>query len=224
MKVLPGAWMNILPDTEKLLKPEPLNIVSYFVRHGTTAGNEQKRFRGWIDIPLDEKGFSDARKVEAFFRDKPLGDAWSSDMKRALSTAEITLDPRGISFEEDEDLSPLNTGHFAGEKKDYHLDDMEYYQRNPDIKIPGGESINEFRQRVKTPILRAISKGITNKEPSIIFTHSSVIHEVNNIIHHDHNANLVKPGGVIGVEFSGNKFKVHQLLKPHKPTNEPYAS
>lgn len=214
---------------EEQLDPNPhggLNIIAYFVRHGETTANNQGRFRGATDYPLNEKGFVDARRLAAYFKDKPLGDAWSSDLKRAETTAGIVLDPRGIDYEPDEDLRSLNIGNLAGELKKYHKDDMDYFERNPEVVMPGGESINQFRSRVKTPVLRAIHKGIINKLPSIVFTHSSIIHEVNNIIHHDHNANLVKPGGVVGVEHtSGNSFRVHALLKPHREdATESYSS
>lgn len=75
-----------------------------FVRHGTTAWNIEKRAQGLSDIPLDEKGLSEAGKLAERIGSEEWDVIYSSDLQRAKQTAEaigkrngnihIHLDPR----------------------------------------------------------------------------------------------------------------------------------
>lgn len=75
-----------------------------FVRHGTTAWNIEKRAQGLSDIPLNEKGISEAGKLAGRIGSEEWDVIYSSDLQRAKQTAEaigerngniqIHLDPR----------------------------------------------------------------------------------------------------------------------------------
>gem|GEM_PF-4733952 len=110
------------------------------------------------------------------------------------------------------DLRAWNVGYLGGEIKADHQDDISYFQRNPDVAIPGGESLHAFRARVRPPILNAIHRGVETGIPSIVVAHSSIIHELGNLIHGDHTKGLVRPGGVTGVSFDGKYFKTIPLV------------
>ena len=198
-------------------------IVAYVVRHGETALNAEGRFRGPTEVPLSDKGHEDAEEVRKLFKNIKLGDAYTSSRGRAEATAEHVLEPKGMAASPTDSLHAWNVGYLAGERKDEHKDDIAYYQRNPDEKIPGGESLNEFRERVKEPLLKAIHKGVVNSVPSIVFAHSSVIHELGNIVHHDHTTALVKPGGVAAVLYDGKKFEARAIHRPMNKGDEAYA-
>ncbi len=60
----------------------------YFVRHGSTEGNESNSFQQ-PDILLSEEGIKQANIVARRFREIPLDVVVSSDMTRAQMTAEI---------------------------------------------------------------------------------------------------------------------------------------
>lgn len=187
-------------------------IVSYFVRHGETAANARNEFRGPLNIPLDEKGIQQAEGVRGFLKNITLGTAYASDMDRVLHTADIALKDKDISPSVTPDLRSWNVGHFAGQPKPENQFQIKYYQENPDEKIPGGESLNEFRKRVQPRIKTAIMAGIHTQVPSIVFTHSSVIHELSHILYGDHQYIKVKPGGVVGVAWDGKQFKAKTML------------
>lgn len=195
------------------MKPKS-QVVAYFQRHGTTTLNDDGRFRGPIDAPLDDKGLDDAHTASAFYQDKDLGDSWSSDKDRTETTARAILQPKGKTFTPDLNLRAWNVGYLAGEKKQDHKDDVEYFQSHPDVQVPGGESLDHFKQRVRAPILKAIHAGIQSGKPSLVVTHSSVIHELNHIIHNDHTHNLVKPGGIVAVHYDGKHFSTKAVFKP----------
>lgn len=194
--------------------PSEEKVVAYFVRHGETTANAEGRFRGTkTDYPLSEKGVKEAHQAAEFLKDKPIGDSWTSDKERSEHTSRIVLEPRGQAASPTSDLHPLDVGYLSGEKKSQHLDDIEYFQRHPEMPLPGGQSIQEFRSRVKPPILRAIRRGIENDKPSAVFCHSSIIHEVGNLIHGDHGIALVKPGGVAAVTYDGTYFRAKAIFK-----------
>jgi broad specificity phosphatase PhoE len=192
------------------------NLAAYFVRHGTTTLNEQDKYRGNQDVPLDETGILDAKKLAMYFQDKELGDAWSSDRKRAEQTAEIVLDGKGQTASPDPNFKGIDVGTLSGKPKSEHKDDEKFLETHPDEPFPGGESVNQFRRRVQPPIKRSIMSGIRNKVPSISFVHASVIHEVGNVIHGDHNICTVRPGGVAGVFTDGKQLMAKALVRPEK--------
>lgn len=57
------------------------------VRHGETQYNVEHRMQGWIDIPLNEAGREQAKKVGLRLISEKIDIIYSSDHKRAYSTA-----------------------------------------------------------------------------------------------------------------------------------------
>jgi broad specificity phosphatase PhoE len=198
-------------------------IVAYFVRHGSTILNGAGKFRGWLDVPLDANGKEDAKKIAEFFQNIALGDAFTSSLERAIQTSQIVLEPKGMYATPSDELRPISVGELEGKDKASHRKIVEYFQKHPNEKFPGGESINGFRARVRRPILGGIKSGVENELPSITFGHSSIIHEVGNLVHHDHNKALVEPGGVVAVSFDGKSFSAEAIFKP-KTHGEGYVA
>jgi broad specificity phosphatase PhoE len=192
--------------------------VAYFVRHGSTTLNNDDCFRGPINAPLAENGISQGKELHSFFQDKVLGSAYSSDMDRVQHTADLAVGDKGLPTSITPDLRSWNVGKFAGRSKPQHQHEIAMYQDNPDEKIPQGESLNQFRNRVQPRIKTAIMAGIHTGVPSVVFTHSSVIHEVSHVLTGDHNYHKVKPGGVLGVMWNGKKLTAKALL--HKEQGE----
>ena len=190
------------------------NLLAYFVRHGTTAANEEGLFRGRLNPALDEAGIQDALKLKEYFKHTEFGDAFTSDTLRSQTTAATVLQPHEISPIIVPELNAIDIGRLAGQKKSDHQAEVNYFQNNPNEPFPGGESINQFRGRVRPAISHAIKRGFETGLPSVAFVHSSIIHEVGNMIHGDHLASLVKPGGVVGVFHTGGHFIAKALIKP----------
>lgn len=201
-------------------------IVAYVVRHGTTELNEQGRFRGPMNPPLDDKGLDDAQKLSKYFQGIELGDAWTSDKTRAVQTADAILDPKGQVANQTPDLHAWNVGYLAGEKKDAEQSkaSVSYHQDHADEAFPDGESLNDFRKRVRPVLLRAIKAGHDSGKPSLVVAHSSVIHELGNLVHHDHASAIVKPGGVAAVTFDGKAFNARAIVKPAPKGDKAYAT
>lgn len=61
----------------------------YFIRHGETDWNVQKILMGSKDIPLNERGKSQAIQARQFLKDLEIGQIFSSSSQRAYQTASI---------------------------------------------------------------------------------------------------------------------------------------
>jgi broad specificity phosphatase PhoE len=127
------------------------DVLFYINRHGTTKLNEEDLYRGWSDdddAALDARGIRQAEIAGHFFRRLPVkfGYLTSSDLGRATHTAAIIGKILGITdIYADPRLRPLNVGDYTGKSKEKNS--VLYYIQNPDVKFPGGESLNEFRKR-----------------------------------------------------------------------------
>jgi broad specificity phosphatase PhoE len=198
--------------------------VAYVVRHGTTKLNEENKYRGQKDAPLDDKGKEDAKALAKFMADKEVGQAWMSPLSRSRDTAKAVLKGRGVKSIPMKALLPLDAGKFTGMKKDDAKADMAYYHDHPSVPIPGGESIEDMHKRVRPVLMKAFRAGVRGK-PSLITAHSSVIHSLGHILHEDHKAALVEPGGAVQIIFDGKKFHAKPVLKPKKEKEQSaYAS
>ncbi|MDN5853825.1 MAG: phosphoglyceromutase [Actinomycetia bacterium] len=73
-----------MPDTYTLV----------LLRHGESEWNAKNLFTGWVDVPLSEKGETEARRGAELMRDADLAPdvVHTSLLRRAISTAQITLD------------------------------------------------------------------------------------------------------------------------------------
>lgn len=67
----------------------PINV--YFVRHGQTLFNFLHRFQGWSDAPLTESGIADGHAAGLRLADVHFDGAYSSDLTRAIHTAQFIL-------------------------------------------------------------------------------------------------------------------------------------
>ncbi len=87
-----------------------------FLRHAESLGNAEKRFQGWADYPLTERGLAQAHALaERWKRENRHFDVCiSSPLLRARQTAEVLAEPLRLRIELDPDWRELNNGHLAG--------------------------------------------------------------------------------------------------------------
>jgi probable phosphoglycerate mutase len=64
------------------------------LRHAHTAYNAEKRYAGSIDIPLNEKGITEARQAAPKLAHVPLDVVVTSTLRRSIETAEILVGDR----------------------------------------------------------------------------------------------------------------------------------
>ncbi|KAJ7217027.1 phosphoglycerate mutase-like protein [Mycena pura] len=89
----------------------------YLVRHGETQENRDGVFQGQLDTELNETGVRQARLVADALRSVHFDAAYSSDLRRALKTAEIILAHRSdIEIRREEALRERFLGSLQGTK------------------------------------------------------------------------------------------------------------
>ncbi len=151
----------------------------YFVRHGETLFNRDKRLQGWIDSPLSERGQQQAMDVAKALRSLNPGirAAYVSPLGRARQTAEIYRRELGISLETTESLKEVSFGDFEGNTLP-ELDEKfpgQWRARQADkwnYRPPGGEANRDAVPRAKEVVRRIESHP--DGEPLLIIAHFAI--------------------------------------------------
>lgn len=190
--------------------------ILFVIRHGRTSFNIAGKFRGEADIPLVSLGIKDSEDSAEFLSKKNIEPAFmvSSDKKRAVQTADILGKKFGLTDEPTDQLRAWNLGDFSGQPKNKeNVEAVERYVQDPDVQVPGGESLNEFRDRI-LPVLAECFEYATRNGIGLIVAHSSVIHELGTQILGDHKSLVVEPGGIVVIGFEDGKITAERIFKP----------
>ena len=83
-------------------------------RHGETDWNRDGRWQGWADPPLNATGRRQARVLAEQLRSTPFDAVYSSDLRRALETAEIVAEPHELAVVADAGLREIDVGSWSG--------------------------------------------------------------------------------------------------------------
>jgi len=123
------------------------------VRHGQSEGNRDRRFTGHGPSPLTERGREEARATAARIASSPVTALYSSDLPRAVQTAEPIAELTGVSIVQDRALREKNFGDLTGmsfaELETKHPDVWRgLLARDPSFQPPGGESHVQCRERM----------------------------------------------------------------------------
>ena len=124
----------------------------YLARHGETDWNAERRLQGRTDTALNSTGRQQAAKLAERLKGVRLDAVYSSALSRSRETAEIV---RGeVPLKSLAGLNERNHGKFEGAKVDGSdpVTEKEWRQRrrDPEDELDGGESLNQFYERVRT--------------------------------------------------------------------------
>ncbi len=122
------------------------------VRHAQTEWNRIERFRGRIDIELNETGRRQAEAVSRRLCKGKVAGLYSSPLKRALETARPIAESCGLQVQPLEGLSDIDYGVWAGHSPEEVASRYgELYRAwlaTPHlVQFPGGESLNQVGTR-----------------------------------------------------------------------------
>lgn len=119
----------------------------FVVRHGQTEWNVMKKMQGSADIELNEKGLSQASDTADMLKDSAFDIIFCSPLKRAIQTAEIINDDRGLNIVFGERLRERNYGEFEGtSKSSFDYNEFWAYQKN--MKYEKAENVQDFFKRI----------------------------------------------------------------------------
>jgi 2,3-bisphosphoglycerate-dependent phosphoglycerate mutase len=124
----------------------------YLARHGETDWNAERRLQGRTDTPLNATGRQQAAKLAEQLKGVRLDAVYSSTLSRSVETAAIARG--GAPVKSLAGLNERNHGKFEGAKVDGSdpVTEKEWRQRrrDPEDELDGGESLNQFYERVRT--------------------------------------------------------------------------
>jgi len=124
----------------------PVRIL--LARHGETLFNVEGRWQGQADSPLTERGLQQARQLAEALRNEAIAAVYSSDLGRAMNTAQEVAALHGLTVTPDARLREIDTGDWTG--KDRAQIEAEFpgglkaWSTTPaTARMPHGETVEE---------------------------------------------------------------------------------
>ncbi len=155
-----------------------MNTRICFIRHGETDWNVEKRIQGQLDIDLNETGRKQALAMAFNAGHHPFTAIYSSDLKRALDTAEALAKRVNLPVNKLAELRERHFGLFQGltasEGEQRYPDAYVHYKnRNLDDPFETGESLSQLAARIERGV-----EFICRQHPGetvAAFTHGGVL-------------------------------------------------
>lgn len=119
----------------------------YVIRHGESETNVNKRWTGWLDVNLTQKGVNDAKRAGELIKGVHFDKVFASDLTRAVETAKNAIPDCEIQ------KSPLfrevNVGNIAGKPLNILTDEQRERIAKEGYIGFGGEANTVFKERVE---------------------------------------------------------------------------
>ncbi len=153
----------------------------YLIRHGQTDWNVIFRWQGHTDIPLNEAGREQARRLGVRLSSIPIDRAISSDSMRAYETAQLALGGRDLPIRTDPAWREFHAGILEGktwtEIQADHADcvagmNTDFYG----YVFPGGESRGAMQTRALESFRSLLDDG--HGQHVMIVSHGMTIRTV----------------------------------------------
>lgn len=158
----------------------------YFIRHGETIWNTEKKFQGTSNSNLTKLGIEQAKLLGKFFENISFSKIYSSPLERAISTTKYIVG-------EDKNIIPIDEfkeicmGEMEGKTLSYFEETFpkEYkdFWDSPEIYDPSnfkGENFYNLLERVEKGLAKIINEN--NDGKILIVTHGITLKAIFNII------------------------------------------
>ena len=144
------------------------------LRHGRTDYNLTGRIQGQLDIALDAVGLAQALDVaDALSAASPYAVV-SSDLSRALATAEAVADAAGVTVVADVRLREISLGAWEGltgeEARARFPEEHAAWVAGEDVRRGGGETYREAARRAVAAVTEALSP-LPDGRTLVVVTH-----------------------------------------------------
>jgi probable phosphoglycerate mutase len=158
------------------------------IRHGETDWNRQQRFQGHSDIPLNDIGLEQARRLVQALAGEAIAQVISSDLIRTQQTAAPLLAARGLQLS----ARPIWREQAFGDLEGVCVAEMpqrypdlwaQWLRHDPDFRLPGpAESRRQFHARALSALRAAAAEQRQRQaEPGaaagalLVFTHGGLL-------------------------------------------------
>lgn len=152
----------------------------YFIRHGL---DDEEYIGGWSDVSLTEEGIEEIEKSSTWIQDNlNIKMIITSDVFRAIETAQIIGEKLNLDYLEDKSLREQNKGDFNGLKKSSLNKEKLEFLKNVTIYtiFPNGESLMDLKVRIEN----IMEKILALDDDTLIVTHRGVINMIYIILNH----------------------------------------
>jgi broad specificity phosphatase PhoE len=118
----------------------------FLVRHGRTAEN-QNRYVGWGDPPLDAVGAAQAAQLLDILDGEQIDAIYASPLQRALDTARPLARARQLEIRVRPQLAEIHYGDYQGVSKETRK--LRLRREHRYERLPHGESLFDLYRRVE---------------------------------------------------------------------------
>jgi len=146
------------------------------VRHGETDYNQQRRWQGQLDTPLNENGRKQAQALAKKIIEYSVDAIYSSDLSRAAETATILASALELPVIPEPRLREMHVGIFQGLNREQIHQQYPYEMHcwtNDDTYVPhGGESRAQLQLRAYEALQELMQK---KHRTLLLVTHGGTI-------------------------------------------------
>ena len=131
-----------------------LMVEIILVRHGETDWNNDRRFQGQVDLPLNKTGLAQGKALAEQLKNEKFDRLITSSLQRAKVTAEMIVDanPNAPQLEVDPRLIETGFGEWEGLDhetiKNKYPGQLDRWHTDPDFIPPQGESFSQTMSRL----------------------------------------------------------------------------
>jgi broad specificity phosphatase PhoE len=150
------------------------------VRHGETDWNASEIFRGRVNVGLNETGSRQAELLGKYLEREKIDFIYSSPLKRAFATAGAIARYQELEVKTIANLNDFHFGEWQGlslwdVKERYPELYRDWLDTPEQVKIPGGESLEDVRSRVLPFVEDAVMRC---GEGRVVFVSHRIISKV----------------------------------------------
>lgn len=164
-------------------------IEIYLIRHGTTLWNREARFQGHTDIALADEGIHQAELLRERLRPLHFDAAYSSDLCRAMRTAEIVAEPHGITVVPVKELREVQMGVWEGMliadiKSQYAAEYQLWRDKPTQMHLAGFEGVEDTARRVFGAFEKIVAQHRAGQRIMVVghgMTNSLILSRVSNL-------------------------------------------
>ena len=122
----------------------------YIVRHGQTDFNKNHKIQGRLDVPLNESGMEQAKKIATDLTKVKFDAIYYSPLIRAKQTAdEVAREHSSAEYIEAPEIMERDFGEYEGKPSDVEPPYYGLWDYSLELEsIKGGESMQDIKARV----------------------------------------------------------------------------
>ena len=184
-------------------------MICCLVRHGKDDDTVRG---GWSQQPLTDEGEVQAAELAVFVQKSGLGiqQVYSSDLLRAMQTAQIVADSLRLPIVPKPEFREVNNGDLASMKNELAAEQYPGLYWNTlawEQQYPGGESPKEFYERIRCA-WDVLQKDILERNENVMLvTHGGVMHVILSIVKGEIYSNQASPRKIRNAELIALKYQ-----------------